>query len=324
MKVLFLGIPNQLHPWYDDVLKAIGGRWPIELYDPSKSKTEQFKGIDVVVDQGGQHGKREMIDLGLTAGVKLWQVLGVGVDHVDVRYLLEKKLPLANTPGPSSAVALAEHALFLMLLFAKNFTESQNNIQAQILCYPLNEELEGKTLGLLGLGASGRALAKRASIMGMRVLATDVAEIPRGVVEECQLDFLGTLDQLGRVLREADYFSIHVPLTSKTRHMVGREELKQMKPTAVLINIARGGVVDETALLETLREGGLKGAGLDVFSKEPIDPQHPLLQFKNVIATPHIAGVTYGTSRRRGEAVTENIDRISRGLSPLFQITSVD
>jgi len=324
MKVLFLGIPNQLHPWYDDVLKAVGNRWAIELFDPAKSKSEQFKGVDVVVDQGGQHGKREMIDLGLAAGVKLWQVLGVGVDHVDVRYLLEKRLPLANTPGPSSAVALAEHALFLMLLFAKNFSESQKNITAKILCYPINEELEGKTLGLLGLGASGRALAKRAAVMGMRILATDMVEIPPAVIKECHLDFFGTPDQMGRVLREADYFSIHVPLTSKTRHMIGREALKQMKPTAVLINIARGGVVDEAALLETLRESGIKGAGLDVFSKEPIDPQHPLLQFKNVIATPHIAGVTYGTSRRRGEAVAENIDRISRGLAPLFQINSVD
>ena len=221
-------------------------------------------------------------------------------------------------------MALAEHALFLMLLFAKNFSESQSNIQAKILCYPLNEELEGKTLGLLGLGASGRALAKRAAVMGMRILATDMVEIPADVIKECQLDFFGTADQMSLVLREADYFSIHVPLTSKTRHMIGREQLKQMKPTAVVINIARGGVVDEEALLEVLRVGGLKGAGLDVFSKEPIDPQHPLLQLKNVIATPHIAGVTYSTSRRRGEAVAENIDRISRGLAPLFQINSVD
>jgi phosphoglycerate dehydrogenase-like enzyme len=324
MKVLFCGIPNQLHPWYHDVLKAIGNRWPVELFDPSKSRTDQFKGVDVVVDHGGFQAKREMIDLGLAAGVKLWQVLGVGVDHADVGYLLEKRLPFANTPGPSSAVALAEHALFLMLLFAKNFAESQSNIQAKILAYPLNEELEGKTLGLLGLGASGRALAKRAAAMGMRILATDMVEVPTAVIEECRLDFFGTAGQIGRVLREADYFSIHVPLTSKTRHMLGRELFKQMKPTAVLINVARGGVVDDEALLEVLREGRLKGAGLDVFSKEPIDPQHPLLQFKNVIATPHIAGVTYGTSRRRGEAVAENIDRISRGLPPLFQITSAE
>ena len=324
MKVLFLGIQNQLHPWYDDVLKAIGGRWPIELYDPGKPRDEQFKKVDVVVDQGGAHGKRDMIDEGLAAGVKLWQVLGVGVDHTDIRYLLEKGLPVANTPGPSSAVALAEHALFLMLLFAKNFNESQDNIRSRILCKPINEELEGKTLGLLGLGASGRALAMRGAAMGMRVMATDIAEVSQAVVKECRLDFFGTPDQMSRILSEADYFSIHVPLTSRTRHMVGRNELRQMKPTAVLINIARGGVVDEMALTEALHERRIKGAGLDVFSREPIDPQHPLLQFEDVIATPHIAGVTYGTSRRRGEAVAENIDRISRGLPPLFQITSAD
>ncbi|MFN8006368.1 MAG: NAD(P)-dependent oxidoreductase [Terriglobia bacterium] len=324
MRVLFLGIPNQLHPWYDDVLKAVGSRWPIELFDPGRPKAEQFRGVDVVVDQGGQFGKREMIDLGAAAQVKLWQVLGVGVDHVDIRYLLEKKIPLANTPGPSSAVALAEHSLFLMLLFAKNFAESQKNIQAKILCYPLNDELEGKTLGLLGLGASGRSLAKRAKAMGMRIMATDMVQAPPEVLQECQLDFFGSQEHMGRVLQEADYYSIHVPLTSKTRHMVSRNELKLMKPTAVVINIARGGVIDEEALAEALREGKLRGAGLDVFSKEPVDPQHPLLQCSNVIATPHIAGVTTGTSRRRGEAVAENIDRTSRGLPPLFQITSVE
>jgi phosphoglycerate dehydrogenase-like enzyme len=177
MKVLFLGTPSQLHPWYDDVLKAIGGRWTIELYDPTKPMTDQFQSVDVVVDQGGAHGKREMIDLAVAAGVKLWQALGVGVDRTDVPYLLEKKLPLANTPGPFSAIALAEHVIFLMLLFAKNFDECQNNISSRILGKPINEELEGKTLGLLGFGASGQALAKRAAVLGMRTLAVDAAEI---------------------------------------------------------------------------------------------------------------------------------------------------
>jgi phosphoglycerate dehydrogenase-like enzyme len=324
MRVLFLGSSNQLQPWFDDVLKAVNGRWAIDLFDPAKPIAEQFQGVGVVVDQGSPHGTRQMIDAAIAAGVKLWQALSVGVDRTDVAYLLEKGLPLANTPGPFSAAALSEHAIFLMLLFAKNFFESQNKVRSKLLGKPINEELQGKTLGLLGLGASGQALAKRAAVMGMHIMAADGAKISPTICEECHLDFFGPPEDLDSILTAADYLSIHVPLTSKTKNMVSRKELKQMKPTAVLINVARGGIVEEAALIEALQNGWLRGAGLDVFSVEPVDPNHPLLQLNNVIATPHIAGVTYGTSRRRGEVVAENIERIVRGLQPLYQITSVE
>ncbi len=134
MKVLFLGTPTMLHPWYDDVLEIAAGRWPIQLFDPGKPLAEQLEGVSVVVDQGGMHGTRELISASREAGVKLWQVLGTGLDHTDVGYILEQGIPLANTPGQFSAIALAEHALFLMLLFAKRMVETQNSIRQQILC----------------------------------------------------------------------------------------------------------------------------------------------------------------------------------------------
>ncbi len=174
MKVLFLGTSNLLHPWYDDVLKVAAGRWPIPLFDRSQPVAPQFEGLDVVIDQGGNHGTHELIDAASEVGVKLWQVLGTGLDHTDVAYILKKGIPLANTPGQFSSIALAEHALFLMLLFAKKFFESQRSVRNQVLCEPMNEELHGKTLGLLGFGASGRELAMRAKVMGMRIMAIDV------------------------------------------------------------------------------------------------------------------------------------------------------
>jgi phosphoglycerate dehydrogenase-like enzyme len=324
VKVLFLGTPTMLHPWYDDVLEIAAGRWPIQLFDSGKSHIEQLEGVDVVVDQGGMHGTRELINASREARVKLWQVLGTGLDHTDVDYILKQRIPLANTPGQFSAIALAEHALFLMLLFAKRLLEGQASIRQKVLCNPMNEELSGKTLGLLGLGASGRELARRAKALGMKIMAIDVVPVPDSVREECGLVFYGGPADLLQVLEQCDYLSLHIPLTSKTRHMISRSALAAMKPSAVVINVARGEIVDEIALAEALKSGRLRGAGLDVFPKEPVDPNHPLLQLPNVVATPHVAGVTFGTSRRRAQAVVENLERIAQGLSPLYQVTQVE
>ena len=324
MKVLFLGTSNLLHPWYDDVLKVAAGRWPIPLFDRSQPVAPQFEGLDVVIDQGGNHGTHELIDAAGKAGVKLWQVLGTGLDHTDVAYILKKDIPLANTPGQFSSVALAEHALFLMLLFAKKFSDSQSSVRNQVLCEPMNEELHDKTLGLLGFGASGRELATRAKAMGMRIMAIDVVPIPPSVQERHGLAFCGEPGELPRLLAESDYLSVHMPLTTATRHMLDRAALSAMKPNAVVINVARGEIIDEVALAEALQTGRIRGAGLDVFPKEPIDPDHPLLRLPNVIATPHVAGVTFGTSYRRAQAVIANLERVAQGLPLLYQVTSVE
>src|SRR5438309_7089705 len=120
-----------------------------------------------------------MIDAGVEAGVKLWQVLGTGLDHVDVQYIVERGLALANTPGPFSSVALAEHALFLMLYFAKNFPESQDRLRRGEFYRPMNDELAGSTLGVVGLGASGTELARRAQAFAMRIVGVDVQPPPQ-------------------------------------------------------------------------------------------------------------------------------------------------
>ena len=321
MKVLYLTVPGMLQPWYDDFRSAVGGGHTVCLYDPAKPMVGQFEDVDVVVDQGGSVGTRALIDAALAARVKLWQVLGTGVDHVDVAYFLEKGLMLANTPGPFSAVALAEHAMFLMLYFAKRFDEHVRNLQSEVFYMPLSEELEGKTLGLVGLGASGQALAARAKAMGMRIAAVDAVDIPWERLDELGVEVFAAPSELESVLAQADYVSLHVPLTSKTRHMIDGPALAAMKSTAVLINVARGEIVDEDALVEALQRGRIRGAGLDVFAREPLPPDHPFMHMPNVVATPHTAGQTYGTSRRRGEACAENVDRIARGLAPLYRIT---
>ncbi len=294
----------------------------MELYDPDQPLETQFDGVEVVVELGGNLATHEMIDAGAQAGVKLWQISGAGLDQVHVGYFEKVGIPLANTPGPYSGAALAEHALFLMLCHAKNFQAGQESISQRRLCDPINDELGGKTLGLVGLGASGGELARRASSMGMRVMAVDKVEVSRETLDRLGVEFFCTPSRLDQVLGVADYLSLHVSLTAETRHMIGPQALEQMKPTAVLINVSRGEIVDQNALLEALKDGLIRGAGLDVFPDEPVDPEHPLLQSEKVIATPHVAGVTYETSRRRGQACADNVVRIAEGLPLLNLVTA--
>jgi D-3-phosphoglycerate dehydrogenase / 2-oxoglutarate reductase len=321
MKILYIGFRDLVYPMYDDFREAVGNKYAVSLYDPKSSISDQFGDVQVVVDQGGW-GSRDMIDAAKV--VKLWQVIGTGLDHLDVRYILDKKIPLANTPGTFSGIALAEHALFLMFCFAKNLHLSVNNIRSGVFYHPMNEELEGKTLGLVGFGASGRELAKRATALNMRIMAVDAFPVSPSVLSEYKVDFFGTSEDIDKLLAEADYISLHVPITSKSRHLINKRAFGLMKPTAVLINVARGEIVDQQALVEVLTEGRIRGAGLDTFADEPLDPAHPLIAMSNVVATPHIAGGTRGTIQRRVKAAAENIFRTEKGLPPLYQITAVE
>jgi D-3-phosphoglycerate dehydrogenase / 2-oxoglutarate reductase len=323
MRILFLGEDHNLNPWHDDFVEAVVGRWPIARHDPARPPEEQLRGVGVVVEIGGSLGTRHLIDAAVAAEVRLWQILGTGLDHVDVAYFTERGLPLANTPGQFSAVGLAEHALFLMLCFAKHLNAGQRNVRSRVLWQPFSEELEGQTLGLVGFGASARELAKRAAPFGMRLAAIDTVPPAAGTLAQYGVEYLGGPDQLESLASAADYLSIHVPLIPATRHLIDEHVLALMKPTAVLINVARGAIVDEAALIAALRHGRIRGAGLDVFAQEPIEPDHPLLALENVIATPHVAGVTLGTSRRRGQAAAENVARVARGEDPLYLATTI-
>ncbi|MGD8751965.1 MAG: NAD(P)-dependent oxidoreductase, partial [Anaerolineales bacterium] len=239
LKVLFLGFQKALNPIYNDFLHAIGENHTVHLYDANVSTTEQFNNIDVVVASTPELCTRQMIDVAVLSGVKLWQVLSTGLDHYNVAYFLERGLPLANTPGIFSSIALAEHALFLMLSLVKNFSISQKMIKDGKIYEPLNDELYGKTLGLIGFGASGRQLAKLTVPMEMRVVAVDILDIPIEICDEFNVEFMGGVEYLDQLLTMADFVSIHASLTSKSRHMINRKSFELMKPTSFLINVAR-------------------------------------------------------------------------------------
>ena len=319
MKVLYLRAPSGLDGAYPDFVKAIEGRFSFEVYDPERPPAEQFEGVGVVVDPGGAVGTRALIDAALAADVKLWQVTTNGTDHVDVAYFLEQGLPLANSPGRLSAVPLAEHVVMLILCFAKNLDHNR----AAGWQRRMGEEVAGKRLGLIGFGASAREVARRAWPLGMRILAIDVVDFPQAELDEFHVEFLGGPDQLDSVLAQADYLSLHVHLNATTRHMIDGRALALMKPTAVLLNVARGELIDEAALVEALQQGWIKGAGLDVFEQEPLPADHPLLQQEDVILTPHSSGYTPDTPRRRMEAAVANVERIAKGQPPGDLVTTL-
>jgi phosphoglycerate dehydrogenase-like enzyme len=317
--VLYIVQQGNVEPWLTDFREAATGRFELALLDHDADLAAQFQGVSVVVDQGG-HATREMIDTGKAAGVQLWQVIGTGLDHSEVDYILGSGIRLANTPGQFSAVALAEHALLFILGLAKRLPEAAENCRKGVMYLPVSDELGEQMLGIVGLGASGRELARRARALGMRVQAVDVVPVPEEELAELGVEHFATLEGLDDLLATSDYVSLHVPLNDDTLHLLDDRRLRLMRPSAVLVNVARGRIVDEDALAGVLRSGAIRGAGIDVFGEEPLTPANPLLQLPNVITTPHTAGVTRGTSRRRSAAAIENAVRMLAGEEPLFQI----
>ncbi len=215
---------------------------------------------------------------------------GIGYDAIDVAAATRRGILVCNTPdGPT--ISTAEHAVTLMLLAAKNVKAAEAALRggAAIGYYSRHRgiELDGKVLGLVGFGRIARHVARIARGLGMRVTAFDPylpdSAVPPGI------DRADTLDAL---LRGADVVSVHVPLTDESRGLFGAAQFAAMKPGAVFINTARGGLVDQHALLGALDDGHLFGAGLDVTSPEPLPADHPLLSRDDVVVTPHVASAT--------------------------------
>ena len=305
-------------PWSDDVISAIGDRHTLKELDRSQPLAPQFGGMDVVIDLGGSQGTPEMMDA--AKDCKFWQVLGTGFDHFPLAYIKQKGIPVGNTPGLFSAIPLAETAMMFIIMLSRKYLESAHHFHAGRLHQPLGYELPGKTLGIIGFGASGRELAVRARAFGMRIMGIDVRPIEQEVLDAIQPEFMGTPDDLDRVIAACDYLSLHLHLNEETRHIIDARRLALMKPTASVINVARGALIDEAALYRALADGVIGGAGLDVFAQEPPDLSQPVYQLPNVVVTPHIAGVTDGTSRRRAGCAAANVDRIAQGLEPLYRI----
>jgi D-3-phosphoglycerate dehydrogenase / 2-oxoglutarate reductase len=182
------------------------------------------------------------------------------------------------------------------------------------------DELRGKLLGLIGFGASAIEFARLARAFGMRVAAIDIRDITDDEAAERGLEWRGKPDDIDSLLPRVDILSVHLHLDERTRGIIDDRRLRLLKPSACVINVARGALVDEVALCAALESGRLAGAGIDVFETEPPDPGAKLLRLPNVVATPHTAGNSDGTLRRRAEFCAHNIDRVACGLEPECRI----
>ncbi len=212
--------------------------------------------------------------------LRLLSLWGTGTDHVDLAAAVLHGIAITNTPGVA-AVSIAEHTLALLFAVARHIPRLDAAVRAAEWPRGQLTELRGKTCGIIGLGAIGREFARLASAIGMRVLAWTMHPTP--AFPQTPLDEL---------YRSSDVLSLHLRLSEETRSFVGAREFALMKPTAILLNTARGALVDEPALLEALSSGRLAGAGLDVFSIEPLPLNQPLTALPNVVLTPHCAGIT--------------------------------
>ena len=239
--------------------------------------------------------------------VSLW---GTGTDNVDLEAAARRGVAVTNTPEVA-ADSIAEHCLALMLAVARRIPAVDAATRRGDWPSATSVQLMGKTLGVVGLGAIGRRLARLGIAIGMQVLTWTFHPKPELGFDHHSLE---------RVLHDSDVVSLHVRLTPETRHMIGRAELAAMKPTAILINTARGAVVDEEALVEALREGRIAGAGLDVYETEPLPAGHPLAALPNVVLTPHAAGNTREAVEAGLRMAIRNVENFFAG-SPANLVT---
>ncbi len=236
---------------------------------------------------------------------------GVGFDAIDLAAARRFGVQVAMAFGTNHD-AVADHAFALMAALAHQLPAYDAAVRAGAWSRSGHPGLFGRTVGIIGFGRIGRALAKRCKGFAMRILVSDPA-VDAGTVSRLGCELV----PLERLLREADFVSLHTPLTPETARLIDAERISWMKPTAYLINTARGGLVDEEALVAALKAGRLAGAALDVFAAEP-PLGSPLLAMDRVLLTPHVAGLSEDAIRRMAEVCVENILRLWRG-EPLFE-----
>jgi len=289
---------------------------PVEVIEYPKEGQLSEEAIRAAVEAHGCTGilSQVMDPLGQTVlstpGLRIVSNVAVGFDNIDLDAATRHGVMATNTPGVLTDTT-ADFAFTLMMAAARRVAEGDRFVRAGrfngwAIDMLLGQDVWGATLGLVGVGRIGGAVARRARAFDMRIIYTD--EVPLPPETERQLG--ATQVGLPTLLREADFISLHVPLTAQTRHLIGSEQLAQMKPTAVLVNTSRGPVVDEAALAEALRRKVIFAAGLDVFEREP--EVHPdLIGLDNIVLAPHIAS---GSVRTRSEMSALAVRNLLAGL----------
>lgn len=322
MNVLYLADrdnPDHYYPLGPYIEEALRKRHDLRFFDPLQPFAEQIQDAAAVIDDGLIENSEQLVELAVD--LKLWQVAKTGFDDAPLPALKARGIPTCNCPGSTSGVALGECAMMFIIMLARRFNDCQDNFfNSKAWWQPVGRELTGLKLGIIGFGASGQALARRARAFDMEIHAINRSPIQPALLEEIPLARAATPDDLDHVIAECDVLSLHLPLDYVTRHTMSARRIGLMKSDGYLVNVARGGLVDQEALFAAVANGRIAGAGLDVFADEPPDVGNHAFQLPNLLVTPHIAGSTNGTFRNRGLMIADNLDRVSGGDEPLYRV----
>ena len=262
------------------------------------------KGCAAVVSQLTDKLSADVIEQ-LDSSVRVLAQVAVGYDNIDVPAATRRGLLVTNTPGVLTETT-ADFAWALLMAAARRIPEAhafvhEGRWKTWLIDLLAGQDVHGATLGIFGMGRIGQAVARRGRGFGMRILYHDATRLPENVEGELAVTFVSKEE----LLRQADFVTLHVPLLPETKHLIGPAELAIMKPTSVLINTARGPVVDERALADALEQGRIWSAGLDVFEREP-GVEAKLLSLPNVVVAPHIASASIATRKRMSMMAAEN------------------
>ena len=313
-------ITDPLAPAGVEVLKQIPDA---EIVEKVKLIPEELKKIikdyDVLLVRSGTKVTADIIEA--AERLKFIGRAGVGLDNVDIEAATRRGIIVMNTPG-GNTISTAEHALSLLLALARNIPQAYLSLKEKKWERKklMGVELYGKVLGIIGLGRIGREVAKRAQGFGMKIMGYD-PYLPIEKLQELGI----SPSEIDEICQKADFITVHTPLTEETRHLIDERRLKMMKPTARVINCARGGIVDESALKKALKEGWIAGAALDVYEKEPPE-DWSLFELPNLIGTPHLGASTKEAQEKVAVQIAEQIkDAITgRGIFNAANYPSID
>ncbi len=310
----FQDTPGQHHQLLKDsgheIIHARGPLSEEQMLQLAACNLQGKGGVDAIL-HGNDQITRQVIEAALPQ-LKCLSKYGVGLDTVDVIAAQEHDIPVLNTPGVNHT-SMAEHVFGLMITMAKDLTTHITQTKAGKWNRITGIELAGKTLGILGLGRTGMAVAKRAAAFEMNVLAYDL------YWDEARVKQYGITKakSVEDIFRKADILSLHVHLTADNRHFLGKKLLSLMKDGAMIINCARGGLINEADVADACVTGKLAGYAADALEHEPIRTPHPFQEISNILLTPHIAARTSESVQRQALMATENLLRVLRGEQPL-------
>ena len=293
------------------VLKDAGHEVTFNEMDPDTLLKEIGK-YDALMIRSRTKAIADVVNAGAKGKLKVIGRAGIGVDNVDIQTAAKNKIPVVNAPTGATA-SVAELTIGHILTLSRNIAYADKTMKKGEWAKKSLKgfELDGKTLGLIGTGNIGKYTAKLAKCFGMRIIGYD----PFISKADMKKDGIEKVDTVVQIMQKSDYISLHIPHNNETHHIVNEEMISKMKPSAYLINCARGGTVDEKALYNALKNGKIAGAALDVYEKEPPE-KSPLFELDNVVMTPHIGANTKEGQIKAGTICAEQINKVLAGKKP--------